>query len=196
MNTTEHVSFERQVAAFLGSMAGEAPDLRGPPPSGLVGRVYARMAMTVVAAVVVVSLVGAAGTMMVTMLLHRTSNPGLDARGQTSTTISNAGFVGATGGLLSWLQGGTDNVRPGSIPVPGPNLDPGVESGSSGSGWNRWPWDGGGNHPHRDHTPPPIFGSGEPGPLSAPVILAGGKAHHHHHHHGKHHRRGHRRMDH
>jgi hypothetical protein len=110
MSTAEgQLSFERQVAAFLGSMAEEIPSRAGNPPRAMLGRARIRTASTIgTSALLVAGLLVAAA--LVVHALNGRSSFGLQTGGEP--TYGSAGVAGASTSadslghhVAAWLRG-------------------------------------------------------------------------------------------
>jgi hypothetical protein len=93
------LAFERQVAAFLGSMAEEVPAGRYTAPRSMIARAHARVAATVVGAVLLLAAIGVGGAMIVHAL---------------SSVMGSAASSAAVGGTQGSVNGGS-NLRTGAI---------------------------------------------------------------------------------
>ncbi len=186
------LAFERQVAAFLGSMAEEIPDDRYTAPRSMIARAHARVAATVVGAVLLLAAVGIGGAMLVHTLSSVVGRaaPYSSANGAHGSAVGSSlrpGVIGGSDAQSLWAASQSRRYLGASAPgqytdgLPG-DIAPGRQGIVAAEGRGRTAEDSRTyGRPHGDGTggfgtseggksgySPPVFGGGSSGGLEPP----------------------------
>jgi hypothetical protein len=106
------LAFERQVAAFLGSMAEEIPAGRYDAPRSMIARAHARVAATLVGAVLLLAAIGVGGAMIVHALSSAIGNAASAAVGPRGSANAGSDWrLGAAAGSNSEALWGSSRSR-------------------------------------------------------------------------------------
>ena len=188
------LAFERQVAAFLGSMAEEIPAGRYSAPRTMIARAHARVAATIVGAVLLLAAIGVGGAIIVHALQTAVGSAASAANlngAQGSAGTRTNGRLGSAANPIGqglWGAGQSRSYLGASAPgqysagLPG-DIGPGRPWLTPGRGWDQ-STDGsrpygrphgeglggfGGGDGGQSGNSPPIFGGGFEPPAGALV---------------------------